>query len=367
MGSISVSPARAVTVPIPRSTSLDDAPGRTVCVSRVDLPAFPEATAWRITYLSTDTHDRPHVVAGTVIAPSALLATAVVGYAPGTHGLGDSCAPSRLLGDGTEWEAGFLQAYLDHGYAVAVTDYDGYSGAPTFVNGLSEGRAVLDVVRAAMTIPEADLPGLPVALSGYSQGGHAVGWAAQIAADYAPELDLRAVAVGAPVPDIIICKNTNDGTYAAGLMVICMMGLDHAYPELDLDSYLTDRGRKIVAEARDQCLMDLMAANAFLTADEFVDTAVFEHPDWQRRAGEQLLGGLAPSVPVLVYHSPEDDILEYDSSVLLRDRWRALGAEVDFRPLAGGNHLDATFTGATLALGWIHDQLGGQTGECSSS
>lgn len=350
-------PVHDVVLPSPRMAFTDAAPGRLASAATVGLRSMPGANAWQITYHSTDTHDRPNVIGGTVIIPSATRATAVVGYAVGTHGFGENCAPSRAFRDGTEGEAGFVGDYLAAGYAVAITDYDGYSHAPTFVNGRSQAHAVLDVVRAAMTIPEAGLAGLPVVLTGYSQGGHAVGWAAQLADDYAPELDLRAAAVGAPVPDFDVCEATNTGGFGAGLILISMMGLDHAYPELDLAAYLTDFGREAVAKARNQCLMELIATNMFHTVEEYVTGNMLRRSDWRKRGAEQLLGGMVPSPPVLLYHSPDDDILSYAGSVQLRDDWRRLGVDVDFRPLAGGNHLDGMATGASLAFEWITERL----------
>ena len=49
----------------------------------------------------------------------------------------------------------FIKAALDRGWAVAVSDYEGLGtpGQHTYVVGRSEGRAVLDMARAAQRLP----------------------------------------------------------------------------------------------------------------------------------------------------------------------------------------------------------------------
>jgi hypothetical protein len=67
--------------------------------------------------------------------------------------------------------------------------------------GRSQGSALLDAVRAARGLPAAGLStNSPVGLYGYSQGGGASGWAAQIQPDYAPELSRSGVVAGGTPP-----------------------------------------------------------------------------------------------------------------------------------------------------------------------
>ena len=82
---------------------------------------------------------------------------------------------------------------------VAATDYVGLGtpGTHPYMIGVSEGRAVLDMVRAAMAMPE---PGASerFVVWGHSQGGHAALFTGELAAQYAPELKLLGVAAAAP-------------------------------------------------------------------------------------------------------------------------------------------------------------------------
>jgi cephalosporin-C deacetylase-like acetyl esterase len=149
-------------------------------------------------YRSTDTHDRPIAITGTVVTPttpwSGMGQRPIVSYAVGTQGVGDDCAPSKSMAARFEYEGPFIAGLLARGYGVVVTDYEGL-GTPvvhTYVNRASQGHAVLDAIRAAQRLPEASLPDAgPVAIAGYSQGGGASASAAELQPRDAPELKLK--------------------------------------------------------------------------------------------------------------------------------------------------------------------------------
>jgi hypothetical protein len=153
------------------------------------------ADAWQVMYHSTDALGEPNVVTGTVLVPKGAepAEIPVVGFATGTQGAAFRCAPSEMLQGQAFYEQPALNGLLRSGYAVAMTDYEGYRPEPetTYVVGRSEGHAVIDTVRAAQRLPEAGLSEqAPVAFRGYSQGGGAAMWAGQQQPTYAPELDL---------------------------------------------------------------------------------------------------------------------------------------------------------------------------------
>ncbi len=110
-------------------------------------------------YQSTDQHGKPDWVTGTVIVPTAKWSgkgeRPVVTYAEGTQGLAHQCAPSLQIAEGTEYDGGAIIESLKKGYAVTVTDYQGYTNGsvPTYTAGKAEGQAVLDAVRAGRQIP----------------------------------------------------------------------------------------------------------------------------------------------------------------------------------------------------------------------
>lgn len=57
--------------------------------------------------------------------------------------------------------------------------------------GRPEGYAGLDAVRAAQRLPDTEITeDSPGGIVGYSQGGQAAGWTAELQPEYAPELNL---------------------------------------------------------------------------------------------------------------------------------------------------------------------------------
>lgn len=79
-------------------------------------------------------------------------------WAHGTVEIGDSCTPSaRSLNPGFPEETVFLNTLLDDGYAIVARDYAGAGtpGTQKYLNASSQGRNVIDSVRAASQL---DLP-----------------------------------------------------------------------------------------------------------------------------------------------------------------------------------------------------------------
>ena len=182
---------------------------------------------------------------GTVIVPNTPYAGVrpILVYTPPTVGNGDRCATSKALAAGTAPDGFADTQALAHGWAIAVPDYEGLGtpGQHTYLVGQSQGHAALDVARAAMRLTAAGLSSsAPVAIFGYSQGGQSAGWAAELQPTYAPELQLKGVAGGGvPVNIAAAIATSTDGGAYFGFIPSLLIGYNAAYPELDLDSFLT--------------------------------------------------------------------------------------------------------------------------------
>jgi hypothetical protein len=321
------------------------------------------ARAWRVLYRSTSATGRAIAVSGTVLVPHAPYRgeRPVVGYSVGTHGIADRCAPSRLLASGGENEARTIRSILERGWAVALTDWEGLGtpGDHTYVIGRAEGHAVLDSIRAARRLEAAGLPPRgPLALIGYSQGGHSTAWAAQLQPGYAPELGLAGVAAGAVPSDLQKVSDHLDGGHAAGLVVYGAIGLNAAYPELQLERYLNAAGRDAIARGRDSCTFDgSLALFSFRRSTEYTTTDVRRLPDWHERLHENRVGALAPEAPVLVYHARRDDLIPYELAEALRSEWCTRGVNVRLREVDGVDHISGTVAGTPGAIAWLADRF----------
>lgn len=354
--------ALAVVLAPPAAAAPVVAPGDVLTAEPVDLPGFSYADAWHITYRSTSATGQPNTVSGTVIVPfGSDDSTPVIGYAPGTHGIGDECAPSAALQRGDDYEEWLIHQYGFQGFAVAVTDYEGLGtpGIHTYTAGRSQGQAVLDVVRAAQRLPETGLSSdAPAAVVGYSQGGQSAGWAAEIAPSYAPELNLKAFSVGGPAADLRRTAEANDGGPNMSLVLQSAIGLDAAYPELDLADSITAAGKAAYADlTRDDCTSE--GSYGGHTLDEYATPGLLDSPDWATRVAQQKLGTAAPRGAVLLYHSTGDEILPVDQAVALASAWCGRRARVRFWQTNTGGH---AFTAAWLSpdvTDWVAARLAG--------
>ncbi|MGW2600184.1 lipase family protein [Streptomyces klenkii] len=336
------------------------------------LPGQPTGTkAWHITYRSTTATGAPDVVSGTVIVPQdgRTGPRPLVTYAVGTVGLADQCAPSAGFPRGTTAEGNLIQLLTQRGWAVAVTDYEGLGtpGPHTYVVGRSEGHAVLDAARAALRLPGAGLaPDSPVGVMGYSQGGQAAGWAAELHDAYAPELNLKGTAAGGVPADLLKATEFNDGRIGAGLVLMGAIGQDAAFPELNLASYLNDKGRTAVAFLKQHCVTTDTAVSLFKRISDVTVRNPLKEPDWQRALHSSDLGTHAPDRPVRVYHGTQDEIVPYDGAALMRAAWCAKGATVDWRPVPAGGHGSSLLAGSVPAANWLADRFAGKpaAGNC---
>ncbi|MFC7614730.1 lipase family protein [Actinokineospora soli] len=341
------------------------APGDPIHYREVSTPigGVSGAKSYLVLYRSTDAAGRQVAVSGTVFVPTRPVTgpRPIVSLAPGTQGLGDHCAPSKLFRQGTEYEQLMVSELLNKGWAVAVTDYEGLGtpGDHTYVVGRSEGPAVLDAVRAATRIPALGLAsGGKVAFTGYSQGGGAAAWAAQLADDYAPELDVVGAAAGGVPADLVAVSKQLDGSAGFGLMLAAAVGMNAAYPELDLPSYLNDAGEREFAAREQKCVGDMMGYAGKRIADYTVRDPIAQ-PDWQARLGENKLGADAPDVPVLLYHSSGDQLVPYAQAKDLHRAYCAAGARVSWREYFG-EHVMGVLTGRAGAVAYLADRFAGK-------
>lgn len=336
------------------------------------LPGQPTGTrAWHVTYRSTTAKGAPNVVSGTVIVPQdgRKGPRPLVTYAVGTIGLADHCAPSAGFPYGTTVEANLIQQLTLRGWAVAVTDYEGLGtpGDHTYTVGRAEGHAVLDAARAALRLPEAGLAeGSPVGIMGYSQGGQAAGWAAELHASYAPELNLKGTAAGGVPADLVEVAEYNDGGIGGGLVLMGAIGQDAAFPELNLGSYLNDKGRRHVGFLKNHCVAADAVAGLFKRISDVTVRNPLHEKDWQRALHSSDLGTRAPDRPVYLYHGTLDELIPYAGAQRLRSGWCTKRAAVQWKSLPLAGHVGGVIAESVPAANWLADRFAGRSaaGNC---
>ena len=318
------------------------APGEVSQREEVDIAGV---RALRIRYGSIDVAGDPSTVGALVAVPAGDPPAGgwpVVAYAHATTGNADVCAPSddpALAGVDVA-----LRSLAGAGFVAVATDYEGIgtSGPHPYLNGPSEVRALVDSVRAARSVvPDT---GRRWAVLGYSQGGHAALWAAEVAGDDAPELQLLGVAAQAPVTDP--AQLVPAGELTAALLVA---GWAASTPDFDEDELLTEAGRQAVEEAEEVCTVDV--GDAALVAD--AGTAAFDG-----YLADNAVGRRPATVPVLVLQGTADPLVRPEVTEEAVGRSCATGATVELRTYDGADHR-TVLESTPDALGWLIDRFAG--------
>ncbi|KAA0918095.1 lipase family protein [Dietzia sp. ANT_WB102] len=341
---------------------------------------------WQLLVQSTDSHDRSQQIVSTVIEPATPWTgpgpRPLVSFNATIDSLGLTCMPSHVLPREFNLELPpFLQILADRGYGLVVTDFQGPKAA--YAAGRANGRAVLDGIRAARAFVAPGDTGPLFADSrvvqvGYSGGGIATGWAAQLQPVYAPELTgvLVGSSVGGVPADYAELFDTMDGNVASGLYRAAVLGIAREYPELY--ALLNDTGDVAAHGLRDTCAAANTAAGLIpvplamlTTTDPRTDPTVLKVLARNRLGTADPVHGAdpreVPTSPIQVWHGdalapigpgpgseqgPGDLFVPERTARRLADEWCAAGADVEYTPVPG-EHILAAYTAVGPALDWV--------------
>ncbi|MGH2925721.1 MAG: alpha/beta hydrolase family protein [Solirubrobacterales bacterium] len=240
------------------------------------VPLSKAASTKLVLYTSTGQAGAVDAVSGSVSVPKGKPPKGgwpVITYAHGTTGTADVCAPSRNRpGDPATPYISYvdpqLNAWLAAGYAVVRTDYQGLGtpGPHPYLIGRSEGRSVLDIVRAARQLDPSI--GKRFLIAGHSQGGHAALFAAGLASQYVPDLSLRGTVAYAPASHL---KEQAEAlpalTSPSGLTALAALIVQGATTKstpsapIDPNALLSDQVLAYYPLTDKLCLSDLSATN----------------------------------------------------------------------------------------------------------
>ena len=263
--------------------------------SQAEIPAA--STADRILYTSTDARWRSGVVpvSGTLYLPKGQAPQGgwpLVAWAHGTLGVADRCAPSWALH--RPRDATYINAWLENGFAVVATDFQGLGGPGPhpYLIWEAEGRSVLDSVRAALAAHGKTVAN-DVIITGQSQGSGSALGASRIAASYAPDIRLRAtIATGVvssfpagPYQPAAVTAGRGSPAY---FQILRLLG--GAIPDggPSVDSLISEKGKPLLQAAREGCNDEMRqvaqrdgvdATNAFNQDYSKVGALMTEGPD----------------------------------------------------------------------------------------
>ncbi|WP_034646529.1 lipase family protein [Corynebacterium sputi] len=224
---------------------------------------------YRYAYSTTNQHGESVVATSAVFLPSGEMPEGgypVLAWAHGTVGTNDACTPSANPRGARDTE--YLNHWLDEGYAIVAADYAGM-GAPgthSYLNGSVAAENVVDSVVASHSLLN-DALSPSWAVIGQSQGGGTALHVAHEASALSQEagLDyLGAVATGTPayIEEIVNVSGPSFPPmpltpYLNAYLVYIVAGVQEARPDLDIDSVLTDEGRRMIELSETSCLTEV--------------------------------------------------------------------------------------------------------------
>lgn len=331
-------------------------------------------TATQLLYRTTDMNGQPEATVTTVIVPPDLRpgqSCPLLSYQCAIDAVASRCFPSYALRRGAkavgalaQLEFLLINAALAEGWAVSVPDHEGPHGiwgAP-----YQPGYCILDGVRAAFNSERLGLSSSsPVGLWGYSGGGLASAWAAEVCADYAPELDVVGAVLGSPVGDLGSTFRKLNGSFFSGLPALVVAALAHLYPDLDrvIKAHTNDEGRALLCELEGMTTAGAVIRMARKDMGDYLDRPLDEvlaMPEVQYVFDNIKLGTTVPTPPVLIVQAVHDYLISVEDIDELADAYSAGGADVTYHRDAFCEHLLLHPLSAPMTLRWLQDRFAGR-------
>jgi pimeloyl-ACP methyl ester carboxylesterase len=330
------------------------APGDVIKIQT--LPSESVAGAlYRVMYHSRSLDDRDIAVTGSLAVPpgpAPIGGRPIVTIGHPTVGSADECAPSR----DPSTSSGLINRFLAAGWIVATSDFEGLGtpGVPEYLVGESEGRSMVDIVRAARHIP-AFSAGTVFAAWGHSQGGHAALFARKVAARYAPELRMVGAVAVAPVSSVSLFVSRANFV-GASLTLMTVAGYSAAYG-LPAREVLTDDGMDHLQDAESKCLADLSddLGDRSLSDVRKVDPTSLS--DWGAALARNDAGPIRSNVAVLLLQGDDDAIVPPTDTERLFREMCTTSQPVTMHIDPGGGHASVATRTEGLAVDWLTDRF----------
>ncbi|OBF27098.1 lipase [Mycobacterium sp. ACS1612] len=328
-------------------------------------------TATQLLYRTTDLNNLPQATATTVIVPAERASAGpipLISYQCAIDAVAGRCFPSyamrrgaKALGALAQIEFFLVAAALAEGWAVSVPDHEGPGGlwgAP-----YEPGYHVLDGVRAALSYDRLGLSADgPVGLWGYSGGGLATAWAAEVSGSYAPELNIVGAVLGSPVADLGHAFRRLNGSIYSGLPGMVVAALTHVYPELDkvIQEHATEQGKAMLTRIEKMTTAHAVLRFVGMDMGKLVDQPleqILQTPEVQHVFDSIKLGTAVPTPPVLIVQAVHDRIVSVDDIDELTHIYQSGGASVTYHRDMFSEHMLLHPMSAPMTLRWLTDRF----------
>jgi pimeloyl-ACP methyl ester carboxylesterase len=272
----------------------------------------------------------------------------VISYAHGTTGAADSCAPTRVrpgsvVAPYVSYVDPQLQDWIDAGYAVVRTDFQGLGtpGPHPYLVGESEGRGVLDIVSAARQLVPSI--GKKFLIAGHSQGGQSALFAAGLAKSWAPKLKLRGTVSYAPASHIYeqakILPSLTSPSGLSALAATIFEGASTTSDDIKVKDLLTTEAQALYPQVDRTCLAQLSEPDSFggVAPADLLQEPIDNSPDFADVLKE-MNPDLKIGPPILLAQGLADTTVFPSFTDLLNGQLVDRGDDVDYRTYPGVTH-----------------------------
>lgn len=338
------------------------------------LGVIPQGfTATQLLYRSTNLHGEPEVAVTTVLVPEQRDpgVCPVLSYQCAIDAVESRCFPSYALRHRARPVGAFVQsefllicAALAEGWAVSIPDHEGCHGM--WGSPREPGYRILDGVRAALGCERLGLSAsAPIGLWGYSGGGLASAWAAELSDGYAPELNIAGAVLGSPVADCGSVARRLNRSFFAGLAALMIAALTDVFPEAQrvVDEHATAEGKTLLNRLRTMTTAGAVWRLRGTDIGSYVDMSadeLWDLPEVRHIFDETRLGKSVPKPPVLVIQAVHDRIISVDDVDRLVDTYDEGGAAVTYHRDRFCGHLLLHPLSTPMTLRWLRDRFTGR-------
>lgn len=296
-------------------------------------------------------------------------------FGSGTTGIADRCAPSLEEPELERW--GYyrtnMASYAANGIITIFPDYVGFNDeerAQRYFSKAAEGHLLLDGARAVRDFHRKRLfmtrPSGNVFTAGYSQGGHAALAAADMQAEYAPDVNLRGAIGFASTNDVMTLMQ--EAAYYSPYIIYsyrAMYGEDEIRPADYLRPEWLERFNE---EITDMCVKEMEVSFPFdgrqLFTEDFYaalhgGTMAQDYPAFYRRLQENESGLDGHGIPTFIVQGGNDIII---TTPAVRDYTAELcgsGAPVQYRLYPDARHRHTRPAGFVDSIAWMESILAG--------
>ncbi len=330
--------------------------------------------ATQLLYRTTDRHGEPEATVTTVLVPARHTHSQprhVVSYQCAIDAVSSRCFPSyalrrraKAVGSLAQLEYLLIAAAVAEGWVVSVPDHEGPDGM--WGTPHEPGYRVLDGLRATLNFERFGIaPDSKVGLWGYSGGGLASAWAAEVHNDYAPELNIVGAVLGSPVGNLGNTFRRLNGSKFSGLPALVISALAKTYPGLErvVAEHATEEGRATLKRLERMTTLEAIIRMFRADMDDLVHPPleqVLAMSEVQEVFDAIRLGRTVPTPPVLLVQAVHDSVIHIDDIDELAHLYTEGGAQITYHRDMFSEHMLLHPMSAPMTLRWLTDRFAGR-------